>query len=77
MRSTTICTQNELWRRVQNVFEQALRLSIAERLHYVRATCAGSQNLIDEVESLLAAYDAAEEALERPPQIEIEDQEEF
>ena len=67
--------QDDLWRRIQDVFERALRCSAAERQRYVRETCTGNQDLIDEVESLLAAYEQAEVTLERLPEIEIDDQE--
>jgi hypothetical protein len=69
--------QNDLWRRLQGVFEDALRYSTTERKRYVRETCAGNQELIDELKSLLDAYEQAEEALERPLVIKFGDQEEF
>ena len=69
--------QNDLWRRLQGVFEDALRYSTTERQRYVRETCAGNQELIDELKSLLDAYEQAEKALERPLVIKFGDQEEF
>ncbi|MEZ6098021.1 MAG: hypothetical protein R3E01_03540 [Pirellulaceae bacterium] len=65
--------QDNLWRQIQDVFERALRCPAPERQRYVRESCSGNQDLIDEVESLLAAYEQAEETMERPPEIELGD----
>ena len=64
--------QDEFWRRIQDVFEAALQCSETERQRYVRETCTGNQDLIDEVESLLAAYEQADVTLERLSEIEID-----
>ncbi|MCA9150921.1 MAG: hypothetical protein KDA92_16530 [Planctomycetales bacterium] len=64
--------QDEFWRRIQDVFEAALQCSAAERQRYVRETCTGNQDLIDEVESLLAAYEQADVTLDPLSEIEID-----
>ena len=43
------------WRQISSIYHAALERDVAERLTYVRAACAGDEELHIEVESLLAA----------------------
>ena len=67
-------TPDDQWLRIQGVFEGALQCPAPERKRYVQELCTGDQNLIDEVESLLAVYEQAEATLERMPESEIRDE---
>ncbi|MFZ0391250.1 MAG: tetratricopeptide repeat protein [Calditrichia bacterium] len=45
----------EQWDKVQELFEQALRINPANRREYLQDACGGDNTLMDEVESLLEA----------------------
>jgi serine/threonine-protein kinase len=54
------------WARVNDVFHRALELPAAERIDFVRRECSGSDSVIVEVLSLLAAHDRAADFLTSP-----------
>ena len=54
------------WSRVKDVFEAARALPADARTPYVRDACGGDDDLRQEIESLLAAYEPARSFLEAP-----------
>lgn len=56
----------ELWERVKRVFDDAVDLPSAERLHVLDSACASDPALRAEVERLLAEYDRSEGFLDSP-----------
>ncbi len=59
-------TPKQRWKRVTELFEQALERSREERPDFLNAACAGNAELLREVESLLAQHDAETGFLESP-----------
>ena len=45
----------ERWNRIQSLFEQAVALPESERSTFIRAECGNDEQLIDEIEALIAA----------------------
>jgi serine/threonine-protein kinase len=56
----------EQWRAVDAILQQALACEPAERRGLVVDACAGDENLLREVSSLLAVHDPADDFLESP-----------
>ena len=56
----------ERWRRVEELFHAALQLKKNGRADFVRQACAGDEELLHEVESLLAHDDKARDFIETP-----------
>ena len=56
----------ERWRKIKEIFQVALDLPPADRAAYLRETCAGNQEVMAEVESLLASVDDAGAFLSEP-----------
>src|SRR5262245_7422391 len=50
------------WKRVTELFEQALAYAPAERAEFLRVACAGDFELQQEIESLLAEHEADDES---------------
>jgi Tol biopolymer transport system component/serine/threonine protein kinase len=63
----------ERWKRVKEVFDVSLGLGPAERVAYLTRVCETDSDLRDEVESLIQAYEADHELLEKPPLPEMPD----
>lgn len=59
------------WARVKAVFQVAVDLAATERAAYLDSACAADGELRDEVESLIAAHEAAGAFIEGAPQIDI------
>jgi serine/threonine protein kinase len=58
---------SDRWQRVERLYHSVLELGASERSGFLRRACAGDQELLDEVESLLACDSGARGAyLERP-----------
>ncbi len=55
------------WQQVKDILHEASVLPPAERDTYIRSAASGDPELIAEVESLLASFDAADDFLEEPP----------
>jgi predicted Ser/Thr protein kinase len=58
--------RQERWRRVDELFEAALRLDARERAQFLREACAGDTALRLEVEEMLRIDEKAEEFIETP-----------
>lgn len=56
----------ERWRRVADLFERALTVQDADRPAWLEAACGGDADLIDDVQSLVAAHGRAGSFLESP-----------
>ena len=56
----------EQWRQARQIFEEALDHSASSRETFVREACQGDQRLFEEVASLLASYDDADDAFLNP-----------
>jgi Tol biopolymer transport system component len=56
----------ERWRQIETLFHAAKARPARERVDFVRAACAGDEELRRDVESLLAAPPAGDEFLEEP-----------
>ena len=54
------------WRRIKDVFSDALERPAASRAAFVANLCSDDAEVRREVESLLAAHDTAGDFLERP-----------
>ena len=48
------------WEQIETIFHAAMEIDAAERHEYLTRTCAGQDNLIVEVESLISALDGAD-----------------
>jgi serine/threonine protein kinase len=59
--------QPDRWRRIKEVLDVSLRLAPAERPEYLARVCDGDQELRDEVDSLIEAYEEAGDELETTP----------
>ena len=57
---------NDRWNQVDQLLQSALEVPAAERDAYLRNACAGDQRLEEEVRSLLAAHDGADNFLGGP-----------
>src|SRR5262245_47054766 len=57
----------ERWRRIQDVFQNALPRPATERRAFLDDTCGGDETLRQQVEHLLDAHALAGEFLESPP----------
>ena len=57
---------NDRWNHVDQLLQSALDISAVERDAHLRTACGGDQRLEDEVRSLLAAYDRADQFLGAP-----------
>src|SRR3989442_2982684 len=66
--------EQQSWRRVTELFEQALERAPEERAAFLKSACAGDDVLLREVESLLAQHDADTGFLESPAVAAIADQ---
>lgn len=56
----------ERWRRIKEVLDVSLRLARGERAEYLTRVCEGDEELRDEVESLIEAYEEAGDMMETP-----------
>ena len=56
----------EQWRQARQIFEEALDTKPASREAFVRESCHGDQRLFEEVASLLASYDQADDVFLNP-----------
>jgi serine/threonine protein kinase/Tol biopolymer transport system component/tetratricopeptide (TPR) repeat protein len=56
----------ERWKKVEELFDEALEHSPAERLAFVSAACAGDEALRHQVETLIKSYEAAGSFIEEP-----------
>ena len=56
----------ERWRAVDTILQRALACEPARRRTFVADACAGDEDLVREVSSLLAAHDPTDEFLEHP-----------
>src|SRR5713226_1542556 len=56
----------ERWRRIEELFHSALALEESQRSAYLKDACAGDEELLREVESLLARHGQAGNLLELP-----------
>jgi serine/threonine protein kinase/tetratricopeptide (TPR) repeat protein len=54
------------WDRIKDVFDGALQHEPAARADYLRHTCAGDDDLLTEIQSLLAAFEAAGTFIDHP-----------
>src|SRR5664279_1912911 len=54
------------WEKIESIFQKALDADSGHRARVLEASCAGDESLRQEVESLLAQHDKAEEFIERP-----------
>jgi len=61
------------WQRVREVFDAALRQPPENRLNYARQACGDDQDLLREVESLLASLDSSESFMEKPAVAHVAD----
>lgn len=59
--------ENRDWRKVKEIFHQALRLGPSDREAYLQESCGDDPTLRIEVESLLISLDEAKTFLEQPP----------
>lgn len=50
----------EKWQQAKKLYESALKLSADERRKFLAESCAGDEELQDEIESLPAAADTAD-----------------
>jgi Tol biopolymer transport system component len=55
------------WKRVKELLDVALRLEGAERAEYLARQCDGDAELLDEVQSLIEAYEEAGDVFDAPP----------
>jgi hypothetical protein len=58
----------ERYRRAGEIYHAALALPTDQRAAFVEGACAGDDDLLSEVESLLSAHDEAGEFIEAPPE---------
>ena len=58
--------QAERWQEIDRLFDAVLEREPAERASFLKAACAGDDELLHEVETLLAAHDRAEKFIEAP-----------
>ena len=58
--------RREVWRRVEELFQQALELDEGQRAEFLQSACAGDDGLRHEVESLLAHEKKAQHFIETP-----------
>lgn len=56
----------ELWRRVEDLYDRALKLDESQRAMFLRDECAGDRALQEEVERLLSEDQLAGSFLEEP-----------
>ena len=56
----------ERWRRVEELYHSALRVSADQRDAYLKEACRGDAKLCEEVESLLVYESSAKEFMETP-----------
>jgi len=56
----------ERWQKIEQMYHAALEREESQRSAYLREVCVGDEQLLQEVESLLAQENRAEEFLERP-----------
>src|SRR6266849_5805610 len=56
----------ERWRRIEELFHSALALEESQRSAYLEDACAGDEELVREVESLVARHGQADHLLELP-----------
>ena len=59
------------WTRIDQLLDEAMELPIADRPAYLDQACAGDEELRQEVESLLAAYQQAEAKFLKAPALEM------
>ncbi len=57
----------ERWKRVKEVLDVSLGLAPGERVAYLTRVCDTDSDLREEVESLIQAYEADQDMLEKPP----------
>ncbi len=57
----------ERWKRVKAIFDSALNANPSERTSFLIAECSGDTDLLQEVESLLASHQEADDFIEAPP----------
>jgi TolB-like protein/Flp pilus assembly protein TadD len=56
----------ERWKQIEEVFQAALDLPEGERVQYISATCAGDEELREQVEALVSQHDEAGDFIETP-----------
>src|SRR5258708_10437455 len=56
----------ERWQKIERLYHATLEREESQRSAYLREVCVGDEQLLREVESLLAQENRAEEFLERP-----------
>jgi hypothetical protein len=56
----------ERWQRVNDLFQSATERAPEERTAFLNQECQGDESLSREVESLIAAYEQAENFIESP-----------
>ena len=56
----------ERWQKIDKILEAALEQKVADRSAFLEEACAGDEALREEVESLLAADEQAEDLMEEP-----------
>jgi serine/threonine-protein kinase len=56
----------EQWHQARQIFEEALDREASAREAFVREACQGDQRLFEDVASLLASYDQADDAFLNP-----------
>src|SRR5215813_7213503 len=61
-----MATPQQSWQRVTKLFEQALERAPEKRSGFLKSACAGDNDLLREVQSLLAEHEAEENFLESP-----------
>lgn len=67
-------TANNDWRRVREIFEDAVRQPLEDRRRYVRQACGGEEQLLTEVESLLDSHERTDSFLETPAFVQISEE---
>src|SRR5262245_32798013 len=73
MRRRSVSVSPERWDAMMSVFAAAAEVPAAERAAFVARACGTDAALREEVESLLAAQDAAADFLEVPAAIAVDD----
>jgi serine/threonine-protein kinase len=57
----------ERWQKIENIYHSALELPAGRRAEFLRTSCAGDEDLIREVESLLESHGQASGFMENSP----------
>jgi hypothetical protein len=62
----TEATEQERWRRIEELFHEALLMAAGEREAYLRRACADDASLLYEVRSLIETHEESGEFLDTP-----------